>query len=78
MIKDGSVIIHQWTEMYTISLGKSPKFMHDLVEASDTKYHTRSRCGVLLDEEGNVKTLNKKLNYCPQKSNSSLFGLESF
>ena len=47
-------------EMYTISNGKSPKFMNDLVEEIDTKYHTRSRYGVELDESGNVKCLNKK------------------
>ena len=48
------------------------------MEEFDTKYHTRSRYGVELDEGGNVKCLNKKLNYCPQKSNTSSFGLESF
>ena len=47
--------------------------MNDLVEGIDTKYHTRSRYGVELDEGGNVKCLNKKLYYRPQKS-----GLESF
>ena len=84
LIKDGSVTIHQRnlkvlaTEMYKISHGISPKFMHDLVEEIDTKYHTRSRYGVELDEDGNVKSLNKKLNYRPQKSNTSSFGLESF
>ena len=52
--------------------------MHDLVEEIDTKYHTRPSYGVELDEDGNVKSLNKKLNYRPQKSNISSFGLESF
>ena len=52
--------------------------MNDLVEEIDTKYHTRSRYGGELDEDGNVKCLNKKLNYRPSKSNSSLLGLESF
>ena len=52
--------------------------MNDLVEEFDTKYHTRSRYGVELDEGGNVKCLNKKLYYRPQKSNTSSFGLESF
>ena len=51
--------------------------MHDLVEEIDTKYHTRSSYGVELDEDDNVKSLNKKLNYRPQKSNTSSFGLES-
>ena len=84
LIKDGSVTIHQRnlkvlaTEMYKIAHGISPKFMHDLVEEIDTKYHTRSSYGVELDEDGNVKSLNKKLNYRPQKSNTSSFGLESF
>ena len=31
-----------------------------------------------LDEDGNVKSLNKRLNYRPQKPNTSSFGLESF
>ena len=52
--------------------------MNDLVEELDTKCNTRSRYGVELDEDGNVKSLNKKLNYCPQKSNTSSFRLESF
>ena len=66
------------TEMYKISRGISPKFMHDLAEKFDTKYHTRTRYGVELDEGGNVKSLNKKLYYCPQKSKISSWGLESF
>ena len=41
--------------MYKNFLGISPKFMHDLVEEFDTKYRTRSRYGVELDENGNVK-----------------------
>ena len=52
--------------------------MNDLVEELDTKCNTRSGYGVELDEDGNVKSLNKKLDYCPIKSNSSSFGLESF
>ena len=52
--------------------------MNDLVEELDTKCNTRSGYGVELDEDGNVKSLNKKLNYCPQKSNTSSFRLESF
>ena len=52
--------------------------MNDFLEEIDTKYHTRSRYGVELDEGGNVKCLNKKLYYRPQKSNSSSFVLESF
>ena len=52
--------------------------MNDLVEEIDTKYHTRSRYGVELNEGGNVKSLNKKLNYRPQKSNTSSFGLKAF
>ena len=55
------------TEMYKISCGISPRFMQDLVEESDTKYHTRSRYDVELDEDGSVKSLNKRLNYRPQK-----------
>ena len=84
LIKDGSVTIHQRnlkvlaTEMYKISHGISPRFMQDLVEEFDTKYHTRSRYDVELDEDGNVKSLNKRLNYRPQKPNTSSFGLESF
>ena len=39
---------------------------------------TRSRYGVELDEDGNVKSFNRKLNYRPQKSDTSTFGLESF
>ena len=84
LAKDDSVTIHQRNlkvlavEMYKISQGISPKFMNDLVEEFDTKYHTRSRYGVELDEGGNVKCLNKKLYYRPQKSNTSSFGLESF
>ena len=65
-------------EMYKISQGISPKFMNDLVKEFDTKYHTRSRYGVELDEGGNVKCLNKNLYYRPQKSNTSSCGLESF
>ena len=38
----------------------------------------RSRYGVELDKDGNVKNLNKKLNYRSQKSNTSSFRLESF
>ena len=49
--------------------------MNDLVEEYDTKYHTRSLYGVKLDQGRNVKSLKKKLNYRPQKSNTSLFGL---
>ena len=64
--------------MYKISRGISPKFMHNLVEEYATKYHTRSRYGVELNEDSNVKSLNKKLNYRPQKSNTNSFGLESF
>ena len=52
--------------------------MNNLVEEIDTKYHTWSLYGVDLDEGGNVKCLNKKLYYRPQKSNTSSFGLESF
>ena len=58
--KDGSVTIHQRnlkvlaTEMYKISHGISPKFMHELVEEIDTKYHTRSRYDVELDDDGSV------------------------
>ena len=48
------------------------------IEEFDTKYHTRSRYDVELDEDGNVKSLNKRLNYRPQKPNTSAFGLESF
>ena len=64
--------------MYKISRGISPRFMQDLVEEFDTNYHTRSRYDVELDEDGNVKSLNKRLNYRPQKPNTSSFGLESF
>ena len=39
--------------------------MNDLVEELDTKCNTRSRYGVELDEDGNVKSLNKKLHYRP-------------
>ena len=84
LIKDGSVTIHQRnlkvlaTEMYKIAHCISPKFMHNLVEEIDTKYHTRSSYGVELDEDGNVKSLNKRLDYHPQISNVSSFGLESF
>ena len=53
------------TEMYKISHGISPKFTQGLVEDIDTKYHTRSRYGVELDEDGNTKSSNKKLNYRP-------------
>ena len=59
------------TEIYEISHGISLKFMRDLIEEFDTKYHTRSHYGVELDEDGNVKSLNIKLNYRPQKSNTS-------
>ena len=51
--------------------------MNDLVETSDNKYHTRSCYGVHLDEDGNVKSLNKKLNYLQQKFNTGSCGLES-
>ena len=84
LIKAGSVTIHQSnlkvlaTEMYKISCGISLSFMQDLVEEFDKKYHTRSRYDVELDEDGNVKSLNKKLNYRPHKPNTSSFGLESF
>ena len=64
--------------MYKISRGISPRFMQDLVEEFDTKYHTRSRYDVELDEDSNVKSLNKRQNYCPQKPNASSFGLKSF
>ena len=63
--------------MYKISCGKSPKFMDELVEIFDTKYHTSSHHGVKLDEDGNVESLNKKLNYHPQKSSTSSIGLET-
>ena len=69
LLKDSSVKIHCQcnlkvlaVEMYYISRGKPPRFMNDLVEELDTKYHTRSRYGVELNEGGNVKCLNKKLN----------------
>ena len=65
-------------EMYKISHGKSPKFMNDLVEEIDTNHHTRSCYGVELDEGSNIKCFNKELNYRPQKSKTSSFGLESF
>ena len=64
--------------MYKFSRGVSPKFMYDLVEEFGTKYHTRSRYGVELEEGSNVKSLNKKINYRSQKSKTSSFGLESF
>ena len=51
--------------MYKIYRGVSPRFMQDLVEEIDTKYNTISSYGVELDEDGNVRSLNKKLNYCP-------------
>ena len=51
--------------------------MKDLVEEFDTKYHTRSRYVIGIDEEGNVKSLNNMLTYL-QISNTSLFGLQSF
>ena len=63
-------------EIYTNIQGKSPKFMNDLVEGIETKYHTRSPYGVELGEGGNVKYFNKNLIYCLQKSNKSSFGLE--
>ena len=84
LAKDDSVTIHQRNlkvlavEMYKISQGISPKFMNDLVEEFDTKYHTRSGYGVELDEGGNVKCLNKRLHYRPEKSSTSSLGLESF
>ena len=52
--------------------------MNDLVEEYDTKYHTRSLYGVKLDQGRNVKSLKKKLNYRPQRSNTNSSGLESF
>ena len=61
LVKDGSVTIHQRNlkvlavEMYKISHGKSPKFMNDSVEENDTKYYTRSRYALELDESGNVR-----------------------
>ena len=64
--------------MYKMSRGISPRFMKEWVEEFDTKYHTRSRYGVELDEDGDVKSLNKKLYYCPQKSKTSSYELESF
>ena len=57
LVEDGSVIIHQRNlkvlavEMYKISQGISPKFINDLVKEFDTKYHTRSRYGVELDQK---------------------------
>ena len=66
------------TEIYKISRGISLRFMQDLVEVFDTKYQTRSRYGVELDKDGNVKSLNKKLNYRPHESFKSAFGLESY
>ena len=65
-------------EIYTNIQGKSPKFMNDLVEGIETKYHTRSRYGVELDEGSNTKCLNKKLNYHQQISNIGSFGVDSF
>ena len=65
LVKDGSITVHKrnlkvlTVEIYKMSYGKSPKFMNDLVEEIDVKYHTRSRYGVELDEIGNVKCLNK-------------------
>ena len=50
----------------------------DSVKEYDTKYNIRSRYGVELDKADIVKSLNKKLNYRPQKSNTSSFGRESF
>ena len=52
-------------EMYQISCGKSHKFMNELVEELGTKYHTRLRYGGKLDEDGNLKSLNEKLNCRP-------------
>ena len=52
----------------------SPIFMEDLVTDIDTKYHTRSRYKVELDDNGNA-TCSKKLNYYPKKVNTSSFGL---
>ena len=51
--------------------------MEDLVTDIDTKYHTRSRYKVELDDNGNA-TCSKKLNYYPKKVNTSSFGLQSF
>ena len=83
LIKDKSTTIHQKNlrvvavEMYKISHNMSPIFMEDLVTDIDTKYHTRSRYKVELDENCNA-TCSKKLNYYPKKANTSSFGLQSF
>ena len=59
--------------MYKIYRGISHRFMQDLVEEFDTKYHTRSRYEVELDDEDNVKNFNKRLNYRSQKPNQHKF-----
>ena len=51
-------------------------FLIDVINYGTTLQNLRGH--VDLTEGGNVKCLNKKLNYCPQKSNTSLFGLELF
>ena len=83
LIKDKSTTIHQKNlrvvavEMYKISHNMSPIFMEDLVTDIDTKYHTRSRYKVELDDNCNA-TCSKKLNYYLKKVNTSSFGLQSF
>ena len=78
LLKDKSTTIHQKNlrvvavEMYEISRNMSPIFMEDLVTDIDTKYHTRFRCKVELDDNCNA-TCSKKLNYYPKKANTSFF-----
>ena len=45
--------------MYKASRGIFPRFMQNLVEEFDIKYHTRYRYDLELDEDGNVKSLRK-------------------
>ena len=67
-IKDKSTILHQKSlrvvavEMCKISHNMLPIFMEELVTYIDTKYHTRSRYKVELDDNCNA-TCSKKLNY---------------
>ena len=68
------MIIHQrnvkvlGVEMYKPSRRKSPELKNDLVKKFETQYHTRARPGVERDEDGNVKSLNRKHNIVHKNS----------
>ena len=62
-------------EMCKISGGKFPRF---IIDEFYTMYHTKLHYGVEPAENGNVKSLDSKLNYRQQKSSIGSFEVASF